>query len=152
MIFVVLESESGGWGEWSPWTPCSSTCIGGTRNRYRFCDSPPPRYGAKFCEVISCPLILPITPNLLINCAIIKSHANDHLFWVVVVPPSRCFLPQRFITRLKRGGRTKVIFNIFDNYYLFWHLSTILFHFIIDFYNQNGTETCFKSICKGTRQ
>ncbi|XP_065157281.1 uncharacterized protein gogo [Atheta coriaria] len=46
----VTESESGGWGEWSPWTPCSSTCIGGTRNRYRFCDSPPPRYGAKFCE------------------------------------------------------------------------------------------------------
>ncbi|CAH0553889.1 unnamed protein product [Brassicogethes aeneus] len=46
----VSESESGGWGEWSKWTPCSSTCIGGTRSRYRFCDSPPPRYGAKFCE------------------------------------------------------------------------------------------------------
>ncbi|KAF5289454.1 hypothetical protein FQR65_LT11827 [Abscondita terminalis] len=46
----VSESESGGWGQWSSWTPCSSTCAGGTRNRYRFCDSPPPRYGAKFCE------------------------------------------------------------------------------------------------------
>ncbi|XP_015837696.1 uncharacterized protein gogo isoform X3 [Tribolium castaneum] len=46
----VTENESGGWGPWSPWTPCSSTCIGGTRSRYRFCDSPPPRYGAKFCE------------------------------------------------------------------------------------------------------
>ncbi|KAF2884467.1 hypothetical protein ILUMI_21705, partial [Ignelater luminosus] len=46
----VSESESGGWGPWSSWTPCSSTCMGGTRNRYRFCDSPPPRYGAKFCE------------------------------------------------------------------------------------------------------
>ncbi|XP_017775966.1 PREDICTED: uncharacterized protein LOC108562210 isoform X2 [Nicrophorus vespilloides] len=46
----VTESESGGWGAWSEWTQCSSTCIGGTRNRYRFCDSPPPRYGAKFCE------------------------------------------------------------------------------------------------------
>ncbi|XP_068909443.1 uncharacterized protein gogo isoform X3 [Tenebrio molitor] len=46
----VTENESGGWGPWSPWTPCSSTCIGGTRSRYRFCDSPPPRYGGKFCE------------------------------------------------------------------------------------------------------
>ncbi|XP_063909126.1 uncharacterized protein LOC135126861 isoform X3 [Zophobas morio] len=46
----VTENESGGWGPWSPWTPCSSTCIGGTRSRYRFCDNPPPRYGAKFCE------------------------------------------------------------------------------------------------------
>lgn len=45
------ESERGGWGSWSEWTPCSSTCSGGTRNRYRVCDSPPPRYGAMFCEV-----------------------------------------------------------------------------------------------------
>ncbi|XP_056635402.1 uncharacterized protein LOC130444338 isoform X1 [Diorhabda sublineata] len=46
----VTDQESGGWGSWSPWTPCTSTCFGGTRSRYRFCDSPPPRYGAKFCE------------------------------------------------------------------------------------------------------
>ncbi|RZF33561.1 hypothetical protein LSTR_LSTR008207 [Laodelphax striatellus] len=46
----VLESESGSWGSLSPWTPCTTSCSGGTRNRYRFCDSPPPRYGAKFCQ------------------------------------------------------------------------------------------------------
>uniref|UniRef100_A0A1I8N531 Netrin receptor UNC5 n=1 Tax=Musca domestica TaxID=7370 RepID=A0A1I8N531_MUSDO len=46
----VKESDTGGWGPWSEWTPCSTNCLGGTRNRYRFCDSPPPRYGAKFCE------------------------------------------------------------------------------------------------------
>ncbi|EDW18730.2 uncharacterized protein LOC6582553 [Drosophila mojavensis] len=46
----VSESDTGGWGAWSEWTPCSTNCLGGTRNRYRFCDSPPPRYGAKFCE------------------------------------------------------------------------------------------------------
>ncbi|XP_055539211.1 uncharacterized protein LOC129726482 [Wyeomyia smithii] len=46
----VLPSDSGGWGSWSNWTHCSTTCRGGVRNRYRFCDSPPPRYGAKFCE------------------------------------------------------------------------------------------------------
>ncbi|KAJ8922025.1 hypothetical protein NQ315_008664 [Exocentrus adspersus] len=48
----VSEKDSGGWGPWSAWTQCSSTCIGGTRSRYRFCDSPPPRYGAKFCEFL----------------------------------------------------------------------------------------------------
>ncbi|XP_052869148.1 uncharacterized protein LOC128274857 [Anopheles cruzii] len=46
----VTASDSGGWGPWSNWTHCSTTCRGGIRNRYRFCDSPPPRYGAKFCE------------------------------------------------------------------------------------------------------
>ncbi|EDV97370.1 GH14733 [Drosophila grimshawi] len=46
----VSDSDTGGWGTWSEWTPCSTNCLGGTRNRYRFCDSPPPRYGAKFCE------------------------------------------------------------------------------------------------------
>lgn len=45
----IAESDAGGWGEWSQWSPCSSTCVGGVRNRYRFCDNPPPRYGAKFC-------------------------------------------------------------------------------------------------------
>lgn len=47
----LTDSDVGGWGEWSNWTPCSTTCAGGTRNRYRVCDSPPPRYGAMFCEV-----------------------------------------------------------------------------------------------------
>ncbi|KAL7731653.1 hypothetical protein ACLKA6_000949 [Drosophila palustris] len=50
---AVSDSDTGGWGTWSEWTPCSTNCLGGTRNRYRFCDSPPPRYGAKFCEKIA---------------------------------------------------------------------------------------------------
>lgn len=55
-LFAMLcvsttDSDVGGWGAWSDWTPCSTTCAGGTKNRYRVCDSPPPRYGAKFCEV-----------------------------------------------------------------------------------------------------
>lgn len=48
---LLPDADSGSWGAWSPWSACTSTCGGGTRNRYRFCDSPPPRYGAKFCEV-----------------------------------------------------------------------------------------------------
>ncbi|XP_048526054.1 uncharacterized protein LOC109534664 isoform X2 [Dendroctonus ponderosae] len=46
----VSDQERGEWSPWSQWSPCSSTCVGGIRNRYRLCDSPPPRYGAKFCE------------------------------------------------------------------------------------------------------
>lgn len=48
---LFADSDMGGWSQWSEWTSCSSTCTGGTRSRHRFCDSPPPRYGAKFCEV-----------------------------------------------------------------------------------------------------
>ncbi|XP_072764164.1 uncharacterized protein Gogo isoform X3 [Anoplolepis gracilipes] len=49
--FPLLENDAAGWGPWSAWSPCSSSCVGGTRNRYRFCDTPPPKYGAKFCQV-----------------------------------------------------------------------------------------------------
>ncbi|XP_014219312.1 uncharacterized protein LOC106647422 [Copidosoma floridanum] len=48
--FPLQEGDAGGWGPWSQWTPCSSSCVGGTRTRHRFCDTPPPRYGAKFCQ------------------------------------------------------------------------------------------------------
>ncbi|KAF0754158.1 thrombospondin type-1 domain-containing protein 1 isoform X2 [Aphis craccivora] len=46
----ITEDDSGQWSKWSEWSPCSTTCYGGTRNRYRTCDSPPPKYGAKFCQ------------------------------------------------------------------------------------------------------
>ncbi|EFN76017.1 hypothetical protein EAI_16120 [Harpegnathos saltator] len=48
--FPLLENDAAGWGPWSAWSPCSSSCVGGIRNRYRFCDTPPPKYGAKFCQ------------------------------------------------------------------------------------------------------
>ena len=51
MLPNVSDLDSGGWGAWSPWSACTITCGGGTRIRYRACDSPPPRYGARFCEV-----------------------------------------------------------------------------------------------------
>lgn len=54
LYLLDVDTAAGGWGPWSEWTPCSSTCADGTRSRYRFCDSPPPKYGAKFCEVILC--------------------------------------------------------------------------------------------------
>ncbi|OAD56642.1 SCO-spondin [Eufriesea mexicana] len=44
-----FQGDAAGWGPWSPWSPCSSSCFSGIRNRYRFCDTPPPKYGAKFC-------------------------------------------------------------------------------------------------------
>ncbi|XP_078041481.1 thrombospondin-1 like protein golden goal isoform X1 [Augochlora pura] len=48
--FPFQEGDAAEWGPWSPWSPCSSSCFGGIRNRYRFCDTPPPKYGAKFCQ------------------------------------------------------------------------------------------------------
>uniref|UniRef100_A0A336L527 CSON003189 protein n=1 Tax=Culicoides sonorensis TaxID=179676 RepID=A0A336L527_CULSO len=46
----VKDSDTGGWSPFSNWSACSTNCGKGVRYRYRFCDSPPPRYGAKFCE------------------------------------------------------------------------------------------------------
>ncbi|XP_050532355.1 uncharacterized protein LOC126900580 [Daktulosphaira vitifoliae] len=46
----IADDDSGQWSKWSEWSPCSTTCYGGTRNRYRTCDSPPPKYGATFCQ------------------------------------------------------------------------------------------------------
>ncbi|VDL94587.1 unnamed protein product [Schistocephalus solidus] len=39
----------GVWGQWSPWTACSSPCGSGLRHRTRRCDSPPPSNGGKPC-------------------------------------------------------------------------------------------------------
>nr|VZI12048.1 unnamed protein product [Spirometra erinaceieuropaei] len=39
----------GVWGQWSPWSACSSPCGSGLRHRTRRCDSPPPSNGGKPC-------------------------------------------------------------------------------------------------------
>ncbi|VDQ07947.1 unnamed protein product [Trichobilharzia regenti] len=40
----------GSWSPWSPWSECSSTCgEGGTQNRRRTCDNPPPSNGGRSC-------------------------------------------------------------------------------------------------------
>ncbi|XP_050710530.1 uncharacterized protein LOC126995213 [Eriocheir sinensis] len=47
--------KDGEWGAWSDWTPCTALCDGerggggGQRQRHRFCDSPAPRNGGRFC-------------------------------------------------------------------------------------------------------
>ncbi|XP_041980304.1 uncharacterized protein LOC121733963 [Aricia agestis] len=48
----LSEGGAGGWGAWSPWSACPAParCSTRTRSRHRFCDSPPPAYGAKYCE------------------------------------------------------------------------------------------------------
>uniref|UniRef100_A0AAR2JR80 Thrombospondin 1b n=1 Tax=Pygocentrus nattereri TaxID=42514 RepID=A0AAR2JR80_PYGNA len=40
---------NGGWGPWSPWDACSTTCGGGVQNRKRLCNNPPPKHGGKDC-------------------------------------------------------------------------------------------------------
>ncbi|XP_064186122.1 A disintegrin and metalloproteinase with thrombospondin motifs 10 [Anguilla rostrata] len=43
------EGVDGGWGLWSPWEECSRTCGGGVSSSVRFCDSPRPTIGGKYC-------------------------------------------------------------------------------------------------------
>ncbi|KAG5851460.1 hypothetical protein ANANG_G00093680 [Anguilla anguilla] len=43
------EGVDGGWGLWSPWEECSRTCGGGVSSSFRFCDSPRPTIGGKYC-------------------------------------------------------------------------------------------------------
>ncbi|XP_060606332.1 neurogenic locus notch homolog protein 1-like [Ruditapes philippinarum] len=45
----VLE-ETVGWGLWSEWTVCNSTCGLGQRQRNRMCDNPPPIQGGETCD------------------------------------------------------------------------------------------------------
>ena len=40
---------NGGWGEWQAWSECSSSCAGGVRYRYRFCDDPTPSRNGQMC-------------------------------------------------------------------------------------------------------
>ncbi|XP_068617405.1 uncharacterized protein gogo [Battus philenor] len=48
----LSEGGAGSWGAWSAWSACPAParCSTLTRSRHRFCDSPPPAYGAKYCE------------------------------------------------------------------------------------------------------
>ncbi|XP_073244555.1 SCO-spondin-like isoform X1 [Porites lutea] len=40
---------NGGWGNWSEWSACSTSCGPGTSIRTRRCDNPPPSPGGKSC-------------------------------------------------------------------------------------------------------
>ncbi|TRY86371.1 hypothetical protein DNTS_012145 [Danionella cerebrum] len=61
---AALITEHGAWGEWTPWSLCSSTCGRGYRERNRSCK--PPQFGGdpcdgpekqtKFCNIAVCPV------------------------------------------------------------------------------------------------
>ncbi|XP_072039476.1 SCO-spondin-like [Amphiura filiformis] len=40
----------GNWNPWSEWTPCDTTCNGGTTFRYRLCNDPLPKNDGADCE------------------------------------------------------------------------------------------------------
>ncbi|XP_017067675.2 A disintegrin and metalloproteinase with thrombospondin motifs 9 isoform X2 [Drosophila eugracilis] len=40
---------NGGWGPWTPYTPCSLTCGGGVQESRRECNQPVPENGGKYC-------------------------------------------------------------------------------------------------------
>eukprot|EP00795_Rhopilema_esculentum_P007870 gene7870-13748_t len=39
----------GGWGQWTTWGHCDKPCNDGYRRRFRFCDSPHPKYNGRKC-------------------------------------------------------------------------------------------------------
>eukprot|EP00794_Sanderia_malayensis_P000211 gene211-827_t len=54
-IYELVKNESktvidGGYTNWTPWTPCSSTCGGGFRQRTRKCTNPLPSKGGNDCS------------------------------------------------------------------------------------------------------
>ena len=46
-VFLFFATADFGYGEWSPWSTCSSTCESGTHLRSRKCGMPDP--GDTFC-------------------------------------------------------------------------------------------------------
>lgn len=49
-IVVTSNLVSGGWCEWSEWTPCSRTCGAESVTRYRSCSCPEPEAGGEPCS------------------------------------------------------------------------------------------------------
>mgnify|MGYP005983464147 CR=1 FL=1 len=41
--------QDGGWGPWSDWNDCPSSCTAGCKSRTRRCDSPVPENGGQYC-------------------------------------------------------------------------------------------------------
>ncbi len=47
---VIPGEISGGWGVWSPWSNCSSSCGGGIQYQTRPCNNPPPSNSGEYCS------------------------------------------------------------------------------------------------------
>ncbi|XP_022785986.1 uncharacterized protein LOC111326285 [Stylophora pistillata] len=75
----------GGYSEWSAWSACSATCVGGFQYRERTCDNPKPENGGKDCsslgadkeEVVCNTHICPVQCIVRNDTKIIESKQNE---------------------------------------------------------------------------
>ena len=59
LVLCLIGSVDGGWGPWSDWSGCSSSCGNGQRFRVRSCNNLPTANGGAPCrgrhmEIVSC--------------------------------------------------------------------------------------------------
>ena len=50
---VLIVSVNGGFSEWAPFGPCSTSCGDGMQSRERKCDNPSPQYGGENCKGVA---------------------------------------------------------------------------------------------------
>jgi hypothetical protein len=82
-VNVYLLLVNGDWGSWGSWIPCTKTCVGGTRTRYRSCNNPTPINGCSPClgldyETVSCSTTILCSGISIICCLAPPTHVFVH--------------------------------------------------------------------------
>lgn len=124
---------NGGWGHWSEWGDCSTSCGDSIRYRRRVCDSPAPANGGEdcvgnpvnvaSCEVPKCPEYDDSFPHIVSrdvdeesatpsSCNYVLSTSNGNL----LASPQSCPSGATWVIRVANNKRIRVEFITFNLY------------------------------------